>query len=340
MKKVTLYRLLRIGISISLITFLLSRVDIVELAKALKSANLWWFLVALLLAFSQVFISARRWQVMLSPKGMHVPLGSLTSFYFVGRFFNIFLPTVMGGDVMRGYELAKFSQRAVDSAATVLMERICGFLALFVICWISLPFGLERLEGTNILPIVGGMSFAFLLSLAALFNARLMGKILSLARIVKRWSVENKLKETYNSLRSFTASKRTLANAFVISLIMQLVGIASTFLISQALHLNVSFIYFLTIMPIIWVIIMAPISIAGFGVREGAFVFFFMQQGVSPENALLLSLLWWSLSLVVALVGGVIYGLGRYRRSGTLDAKGGEKHENNLDYRWCRVYRE
>ena len=223
---------------------------------------------------------------------------------------------------MRGYEPAKFSGKAVDSAASVLMERICGFTALLVICWISLVFSFRMLEGTNIVPIAIAMSLAFVFSLAVLFNARLMDKTLSLTRFVKRWNLEDRLKKAYNSLYSFRASKGVVLSALVVSLVAQLVGIASTFLISQALGLNVPFVYFLVVVPIIWVITMVPISIGGLGVREGAFVFFFTQQGVSTETALLLSLLFFSLSLFTALVGGIIYGLGRYRRSTTLDAKG------------------
>jgi len=322
MKELRWQPILRIVISISLIALLLSRANLSELAEALKSTNIWYLLFALLLAFSQVFISAYRWQIMLSPKAIQVPLRSLMSIYLVGSLFNKFLPTKLGGDVVRGYELARFSGKAVDSAATVLMERIVGFTALFVICWISLLFGFQRLEGTSTLPIVGAMSLAFVFSLAVLFNARLMDKTLSLTRFVKRWNLEDRLKKVYNSLHSLTASKGVLLCAFVLSLVAQFVGIASTFLISKALGLNVSFVYFLTVVPIIWVITMVPISIGGLGVREGAFVLFFGQQGVSTENALLLSLLWWALTLVIGLVGGIIYGLGRYRRSTTLDAKG------------------
>ncbi len=295
--------------------------DLVELAEASKSVNTWYLLIALMLMFFQVVISAYRWRMMLSPTEIHVPLHSLTSIYLVGNFFNKFLPTVLGGDIMRGYELARISGKSLDSATTVLMERICGFVALFVICWISLAFGFQRLEGTNILPIVAVMSLVLIFSLAILLNDKLMGKIISLTRIIKWWNLENTLRRAYNSLHHFTTFRGIMLSVFAVSLVIQLVGIASTFLISQSLGLNVSFVYFLIVLPIIWVITMVPVSIAGLGVREGAFVLFFTQQGVSTESALALSLLFFSLSLTIALAGGIIYGLGKYRRSITLDKK-------------------
>ena len=107
----------------------------------------------------------------------------------------------------------------------------------------------------------------------------------------------------------------------MISLLYQFVGNVSTFFISQSLGFRVPFVYFLIVMPIIWVIMMVPISISGLGVREGAFVLFFTQQGVSTENALLLSLLFFALTVVLALVGGVIFAWGGYRRKGVQPGK-------------------
>jgi len=315
-KRGYLRTILRLVISVSLITFLLTTANLGELWDTLKTASILYLIIALLLLFCRVFISAYRWQIMLSPKGMHVPLFSLTCFYLVGNFFNMFLPTVLGGDVMRGYELARFSCNAVDSAATVLMERILGFFALFLICWISLIFGFRILEGTNILLIVGGVSVGFILVMALLFNTRLTARILSLTGSIKRWNVEGTLKETYRSIRAFTASKKVLLNAFVMSLLCQFLVIVSTFFISQSLGLGVPFVYFFIAMPIIWVIMMLPISISGLGVREGAFVLFFTQQGVSTEDALLLSLLFFALTVILALVGGLVFAWGGYRRKG------------------------
>ncbi|MHA1484999.1 MAG: lysylphosphatidylglycerol synthase transmembrane domain-containing protein, partial [Candidatus Thorarchaeota archaeon] len=178
MNRHRLYTIIKVGVTVCLMAFLLSRVNLAEIVEALKSASILYLVVAQVLLFSQVVVGAYRWQILLSPKGIRVPLRSLTAFYLVGSFFNRFLPTALGGDVMRGYELARRSGRGVDSATTVIMERILGLLSLFIICWISLIFSFQMLAGTNILPVVGAMSIVFILSLAILFNARLMAMVL------------------------------------------------------------------------------------------------------------------------------------------------------------------
>jgi len=156
------------------------------------------------------------------------------------------------------------------------------------------------------------LSGALLLLLVLVFNRRLTEKITSLGRLIKRWDTETKLNTFFNSLHELLRYRKSLGTAFGVSLIYQFAGIVSPFLIALTLDLNVPFSFFLAVMPVIWVIMMVPISIAGLGVREGAFILFFVQQGVTTESALLLSLLFLGLSLVLALVGGIIYGVGKY----------------------------
>lgn len=314
LKKKSVKTILRLGISVLLIAYLLSIADLGAIQESLKSASIWYLLIALALFFFRIPISAYRWKIILASKGILVPLHTLTYFYLVGTFFNMFLPTVIGGDIMRGYECAKFSGQTSDSATSVVIERILGFLSLFMICWISLPFALKILEGTNVLFIIGLSSFTFFCLLAILFNRRLMALILRLSRRFSRWNVEQKLGILYNSLHAFTASRSLLVKAFAISLVFQFLTIVSTFFISEALGLGVSLIYFLIVMPIIWVIMMVPISISGLGVREAAFILFFTQIGVPYDDALILSLLFFGLSVIVALMGGIIFSWGGYRK--------------------------
>jgi uncharacterized protein (TIRG00374 family) len=308
-----LQTLIRVLVSASLITFILTRVDIREVWTALRSATLWLIVVALLVLFVRILVSAYRWQIMLSTKDIKVSVWLLTNYYLVGGFFNLFLPTVLGGDVVRGYELARSSRRVIDSASTVIMERILGFLALFVMCWACFPFGYHLLAGTSALPIVVATSLAFFAFTAVILNRRIMRGVIALASVIKRWNLQERLTVALGSLHSLAQCRAILVKAFILSAVYQFAGVVSTYLISEALTLNVPFLYFLIVMPVIWVLMMLPISISGIGVREGAFVLFFTQVGVSEERAVLLSLLFFAVTVIIGLVGGVIFAWGGYR---------------------------
>ena len=315
MKRQTLFTILRAAISIAIIGFLLGSADLPALMANISTANWWWLLAALALQVGCLLISTYRWQLLLSAQNMRYPFAPLISFNMVGRFFNIFLPTSTGGDIVRIYEMAKHSQRAADSIISVLADRVLGTIAMFVICWVSLAAtGWRLLEGTDILLIIALLSLAFILVLAALLNPRLMRGIIALTHTIKLWNLESRLITIYSSLQEMVKFKKALAYVFWISLLIQLIFIISVYFTALAVNIHVPALFFLIVMPLISVIVLLPISIGGLGVREGAFVFFFSQQGVSTASALSLSLLFFSQALIIALAGGVIYAVGRYRR--------------------------
>ena len=322
MKRRTLFILLRIVISLTLIGYLLRSANLSELIDTVRAANWWWLLAALALQIVCLLLSTYRWQVLLSAQNMLYRFALLNSFNLVGRFFNTFLPTAQGGDVMRMYELAKHSHRGADSIISVLADRLLGLLALFIICWVALAAGGWRLlEGTNILLIIAVLSLAFVLALVILLNQRLVRVLISLARIIRVWNLESRLIRICGSLQDLIKHRRTLAHVFGAALLMQCIHIISIYLTGLAVDVSVHLSFYLIVTPLTWVIIMLPISIAGLGVREGAFVFFFGQQGISAASALSLSLLVFGQALIIALTGGIIYGLGRYRRH-TMSAVG------------------
>ena len=278
MKRGTLFIGLRVVISGALIGYLLRSANLPELINTVRAANWWWMVAALALQIVCLLLSTYRWKVLLSAQNMHYRFPLLNSFNLVGRFFNIFLPTAQGGDVMRMYELARYSQRGADSIISVLADRLLGFLALFIICWVALAAGGWRLlEGTNILLIIAVLSLAFVLALVILLNQRLVRVLISLARIIRVWNLESRLIRIYGSLQDLIKHRRTLAHVFGAALLMQCIHIISIYLTGLAVDVSVHLSFYLIVTPLTWVIIMLPISIAGLGVREGAFVFFFGQ---------------------------------------------------------------
>ncbi|MEL6824271.1 MAG: lysylphosphatidylglycerol synthase transmembrane domain-containing protein [Calditrichota bacterium] len=137
MKKVA-FNLLRYGVSIGLLGYLIYLADIDKILKALRQADANWLALALLVFSCSVFLIARRWHVLLGGVGIQVPYGSLLRYYLIGYFFNNFLPTTIGGDVSRAYNLAQHTDKKADSIASVLMERILGLLATLSLAAIAL----------------------------------------------------------------------------------------------------------------------------------------------------------------------------------------------------------
>ncbi|MGQ0604843.1 MAG: lysylphosphatidylglycerol synthase transmembrane domain-containing protein, partial [Anaerolineales bacterium] len=133
-----LLNLLRIGLSAVLLTWVLSQAGLGRLFGVVSAADLRPYLLALLLGQAGIVIRAYRWKVLLDAVGARVPFRRAVYLYFVGAFFNTFLPTGFGGDVVRTLEAGPGTQSS-QAAGTIVVDRLTGFIMLFVLALVALP---------------------------------------------------------------------------------------------------------------------------------------------------------------------------------------------------------
>jgi uncharacterized protein (TIRG00374 family) len=130
--------ILKLVVSVSLLIFIFSNLDLPAFFKAIIQANPWWLLSALVMMMTGVLIRAYRWQILLDGIGVAVPLGELTSIYFIGFLFNNLLPSGLGGDAIRMLELSRHSERGADAVTSVVVDRFLGLSSLQAIAIVAL----------------------------------------------------------------------------------------------------------------------------------------------------------------------------------------------------------
>lgn len=298
--------LLKIIVSFALLAFIVSRMDYERLMNILfHGATPLWLLLSTLILIARNWIGAWRCRVLLQAKGLDTRLSYSVLLYFTSQFFNIFLPTAIGGDVARGYYLGKEIGHWADVAAAVVMERLLGFVALIVLVVISVPFCLMLIGNAAIFYVALGLCLATLLFIILLISPRVTG-IPFLHRIKSLERRVNQLRSLLNSLRSFKDPSR-LVFAFVLSLIFQLVAVYTTYLLALGLGQAIPLLYFLLIFPLVQIVSMFPFTLSGIGVREGAFVYLFALAGVDSQIGLSIGLLFFAQLLVLSIIGGVLY---------------------------------
>jgi len=306
-RKTVVLQSIRFAVSAGLILWLLHQAQFEELAAALRRSAWWLFALSTLILCARQIIATCRWAIILAAVRISVPLARLLYWYMTATFFNMFLPTALGGDVVRIYQLAKNTGRNADAAASVLMERILGFLALIGMAVVALLLSAKaRREPT----IYGGVlvaAIAFVAVLVALFHRGFGRMTIRLFRRVGLQRLGEKTERGYAALYTLQEHRTSIFLAFLISVVFQVVGIVCTYLLGLSLGLNVSLGYYFVSVPIIWLLTMLPVSINGIGVREGGFVLFFTAIGVSHSSALLLSFLCFVQLAFVGLLGGVTY---------------------------------
>lgn len=303
-------------ISATLLVLLVSRVGGAAIANSILLSDPRAFLAAIGLYLFASYLSTLRWKLLVP-----CPIGTrrLFSMYMIGAFFNAYLPGGIGGDAVKAYYLSREipagepprgEERNATMAvpltvafASVFMDRYIGFGTLLLISVGALPFGVPYLEraSTNVpvLWFIPAVVVLFALSSLAIFKLRLGQRI-------------GILSQSYQYVPTYAAKGPTIMKAVLFSAALQLLGILSVYLLAQGLSLTVSLLSLLVFVPIIIVFSMIPISIAGLGLREGAFVFLLGALGVPPEKAITLSLLWF-LSVFTAGLWGLVEYL-RFKR--------------------------
>ncbi len=316
MKKLSTW--VRVLISLSLLGLLLWQVGAQNTLARLRQMNPLDFALALGLYLLGVGLRAWRWQGLLQALGQQVRLARLTELYFVGTFFNNMLPTGIGGDVIRGYELAKDGTGAAASASSILVDRATGLITLMATALVTLGVALWLRPGLiepRVALVILVISAGVLVGTLAMLGADTLHRWFVRVPWLERWLERPGIR---NFARSFSAFRGSaLTTALLLSTVFNLQLIATNYLLGQGLgvngHMDTPLLYYLLFIPIISFVLSLPISVAGLGAREAAYVALFSSVGVPSDLGLALSLAFYAVNLLTGLVGGVLYLIGGMR---------------------------
>lgn len=289
MKKVLSFGL-KLFVSGVLLYVFISRVDINAVIKIIKQTKIPLFIAAFFIYFNAMFISTKRWSLFLPQRIKYFKLFSL---YLIGSFFNTLLPGLVGGDAVKAFYLYRHIGKGGASLATVFMDRYMGLVAMAGIAIIGFIAGYSYIKDTEIVWVIP-------LFMISLFFASLI-----LWRL--NWGRMKFLSAFYMPLMEYKTRKGIIYKGLLLGFVVQFIGIISVFVLSLSIDFTVPIIYFFIFIPVISVASAVPVSIAGLGIREAAFVILFTKAGVPSEKALSLSVLVFISMCLVSLIGGIEY---------------------------------
>jgi uncharacterized protein (TIRG00374 family) len=305
MSRKQLFNILKIIVSIGLLAFIFSTLDMVAFMQVVNQANPWWLLAALATMMLGVVIRAWRWQILLDAITVHVSLVELTNIYFIGFLFNNLLPSGLGGDAIRMVELSRHTERAADAVTSVVVDRFLGLSALQAIAlialiadWGAVPAGVAYF---TIAIFIGGLVAGYLLINRTLYiTLRLR---LGLFRRLTDIKVIGNLAESFQRY-----PLDALGRAYLVSILFNISLIAMNVFIGLGLGAKASLAHYAIFVPITSLVLLLPISFAGLGVREETYRRLFSQVGVPQEIAVAMSLSVYVIgNICTGLIGGVIY---------------------------------
>lgn len=309
LKKVNKRRTLMTGqlfVSTALIIYLIFLIDWNKAFSILKISDKFYLCIGFLLWFLGLFFASLRWHLILKDNKVEFSIIKAYKGYLRGMFYNIFLPGVVGGDVVR-VGICTFQARCKLGTATssVILERIFGIFSLFIFLFVSYSIFFNRfLVGLSL------QSIRYLLLIGLVFLLFIVFSILLRHKLMTWLSDKdsNRLLGFFSvCFKAFCSVRlKTLLTVLILSSLFQSVDIFACFLFGKAIGIELSLPIFFGIVPLVYFATVLPISLGGLGVREGTFVFLLSNFGIGTTEAITLSFLIYFNRVFYGIIGGIV----------------------------------
>jgi len=301
----------KIAVSIALLAFLFSKIDTARLWTSARKASLPWLVVALGVQTLNLIASTWRWRLLLDAQDVRLKSRTLLGSYLVATFFNNFLPSNVGGDVIRIRDTVGATRSKTLATTIVLVDRALGLMALVLISAVGATAA-ARYYGSGASPIWPSWLWAFFLVAAAItapvvYAPEGFGRLLQPLTIVHPEWVGKRIDKLTEALSRFRERPSALAGCFSGAVFVQGLMVVFYLAVVYALKIPITASELAVIVPISLVVQMLPVSVNGLGLREATFSFYFTRLGLPIESAVLLSLMGAAVLMVFSLSGAAVY---------------------------------
>ena len=301
---------LKISVSLVLLVVLFWRIDVGRLWATARTASIVWLLAALAIYGINVLAAVWRWRLLLDAQRVHMSWRALLGSFLVASFFNNFLPSNIGGDVIRIGDTARAAGSKTLATTVVLTDRLLGLMALVLVAAVgATAAGRLHPAAAPIWPV--WLWAGFLIGAAASAPAVLapdgFGRLLQPLTVFHPEWVGGRIEKLTGALARFRDQPAALAGCFSGAVFVQATMVVFYVAVADALHLDVALWDLAVIVPVSFVVQMLPVSVNGFGVREATFSLYFTRIGHPIASAVLLSLVGQALIIAFSLLGAAVY---------------------------------
>jgi uncharacterized membrane protein YbhN (UPF0104 family) len=302
---------LQLVLSLTLLGWLISHVGPATILDTLTGLEWGWYLPALFLFQLNMVIRAYRWYLLLSALDGRPPFLHLVYLYYLGFFFNNFIPSGFGGDVVKVLGLRQEYGRGTEALSSVLMDRLTGLLGSSLVALAALAWsgGSSRWDLIDLPPLLIAVTLAISAGIPAGFlllrftnPLDWLGSLLPPARLV---TDHTKVRNLAGTVRRYPPS--ALSKSLLTSLPFTLILILTQYSIARSLAIDLPFSLFALFVPLISLVNLIPISFNGLGTREGVYLLLFVPAGVPAGQAISLSLALYVIRVFTGLMGGLLY---------------------------------
>jgi len=302
--------LLKVIISLGLFSYLVWISDPRQILDILGNVyhqdRVWWVVHALLLGLASVWFLAWRWQIILNAFGYAYGRATLYGIYLIGMFFNNFLPTSIGGDIVRIYRVADDTDERTLAFSSVIIERLLGIASTLLLAILALLY-VSRFYKDNRLMIMAVILFlGILVFFGLMFRERPVAFMLRLFDKLTLLRIGEKMNKMITSIHLLKDNRGVLFSVFILSALSQAMIVLMNYALVKAFNMQVGLVYLFLVVPVTFLLTMLP-SINGVGFRDGGYIFFLGKVGVANAAAISLSFMNVIIPMVISIIGGILF---------------------------------
>lgn len=287
--------LLKSGISMVLLYLIYRLINVNLLLTVLSDIQYPYLILAIVFQVCSNLIASCRWFLIMRLLDFKESLVFFIKSSFKGTFFNQALPSSIGGDALRVIELGKQGYSKKEAFYGIFIDRIIGLQGLLLLNLVA-NFSNKDLLPTWLFVLINIICISAIIGMFALILLRKIHKLEDLPLLRLAYELSNRFRRVYNNTPNIAAQTG-------LSLIIHLLSILCIYMISIALGMEYSLFVFMVVFPPVILLTLIPISLAGWGVREGAMIGIFMLIGAHKESVLSLSVLYGVIVIICSLPG-------------------------------------
>jgi uncharacterized protein (TIRG00374 family) len=291
----------KLGVTIAVLWWLSRKLDLGVVIGRLLMLSPAAVLLSIALTFCSSILAVMRWKLLASQVGIRIGTSKILRYGLIGTFFNQALPSSFGGDGIRFWLLYRDRISAPLAGRSIFLDRFVGFVFLLVLSLYGLPRLLWQLLAIDARLTWAGFVCGILLC-AVTFTL-----ITHQRHRLNRRRIGRLLVQVVGDLKLLPMNFSRLVQVALVSVTAQFLLFCVVWILVRQFDRSISFVDVLTVIPVIFILLIIPISIAGWGLREGLFVAGLGLIGVSQDVALISAILFGLVSLAASLIGGVIW---------------------------------
>jgi len=306
MKK-TIFTAIRITVSIALILVLLyiMRDKYGQILAVLKGTDPVLFGLAAFVYMGALIVASVRLRLIAKVQAISITFPEAASLTYIGYFFNNFLPTAIGGDIVKAFYLSKKTADRTSAYTSVFIDRAIGLITMIFMAFVALFFVGTGIVDASVRNIIYAITALSAVSVVILSNANIARRFSGVLKFLG--PLEKQLVKAYYAIHSYRHHTLLMIKAFTISILSQLLFFATMGILALSIGARISTLNILLRMPVVGMMSLLP-SINGLGVREGSTVLVFSPL-IGKANAFAVSILVVATLLIMSIIGGLVYAL-------------------------------